>query len=259
MSIIQKVAIGALAVIVLGVSSYFISDYLSDSRQKKIDSPENIVADYKDLLAEAERFQMFIGADCDNKEDINKKIQEMENNLADLSERKKNWLDNVPELPNIDGESVEYIPEMLELNPSRPGTEIPELTSNVPELLDIDKINVIDPNEPIFQMEEIERKIKNILEALKALCQEETKEPAKKVISDKCSDACQRHKHCASYTEDVTPADLNDAYATCMEECPTWSKKIIKCINATDIKTPNDCVSFVQCQLPQFYEGKYLQ
>jgi len=52
---------------------------------------------------------------------------------------------------------------------------------------------------------------------------------------------------------------LTDAYNTCMEECPTWPKEMIKCINAVDIKTPNDCVSFVQCQLPQLYEERYLE
>ena len=102
----------------------------------------------------------------------------------------------------------------------------------------------------------MERKIKNLLQELKTLCPEEEN---KKVISDKCSDACQRHKDCAAYTEDVTAADLTDAYNTCMEECPTWPKGMIKCINAVDIKTPNDCVSFVQCQVPQLYEERYLE
>ena len=105
-------------------------------------------------------------------------------------------------------------------------------------------------------MGELERKIGDLLRELKALCKDEEK---KKVISDKCSDACQRYKDCAAYTEDVTPEDLNDAYDTCMEECPTWPKEMIKCINAIDIKIPNDCVSFLNCQVPQFYEETYLK
>jgi len=194
---------------------------------------------------------------------------------------------DVPPLPEIEVESIEFIPEMPEINTGRPGSEVPELTpdvpplpdihpenirieevpgsqvpeltSDVPPLPEIDEMDIIDPNEPIFQMEDSERKIQNILEALRALCQEEEKTPVKKVISDTCSDACQRHRACAAYTEDVTPADLDDAYNACMEECGTWPKEMIRCINAVDIKVPNDCVSFVQCQLPQLYEERYLR
>jgi len=89
------------------------------------------------------------------------------------------------------------------------------------------------------------------------LCKEE--EPTTKVVSDKCSDACQRYEDCASYTEDVTASDLDDAYNTCMEECGAWQKEMIQCINTIDIQTPNDCMGFVQCQLPQYYEEKYLE
>ena len=70
---------------------------------------------------------------------------------------------------------------------------------------------------------------------------------------------CQRHKECAAFTEDATPADLNDAYNTCMEECAAWPVEMVKCINAIDINVPNDCVGFLNCQLPQYYEEKYLK
>ncbi len=245
-----------------------------------------------------------------------KQIKSLEDELADLADRKQDWLDNVPQLPegeptsvtpegrpssevpeltsdvpplpelgpdvvevlgsevpeltsdipslpdiNIQvvddfGRPVEYVPELPELNTGRPGSEVPELTSDIPSLPEIDEMNIVDPNEPIIKMAELEQKIKNLLQELKTLCPEEEN---KKAISDKCSDACQRHKDCAAYTEDVTVADLTDAYNTCMEECPTWPKEMIKCINAVDIKTPNDCVSFVQCQLPQLYEERYLE
>jgi hypothetical protein len=338
MNTIQKVILGALSVLVLGAAGFLIADRLPDSKPDQSDSPENIARDYEDLLAEAERLQMFVGANCDDKKDTNKKIKEMEEKLADLADRKKQWLDNVPKLPDVEPEdfdtknplgrpgsevpelssdapplpdfdpevievpgsqvpelssdvpplpdisleSTEFIPEMPEINPGRPGSEVPELSSDVPplpdispesidvlgsqvpelssdvpELPEIDENNVINPDEYIFRMDDSERKIINALQALKDLCQEE--EPVKKVISDKCSDACQRYKDCAAYTEDVTPTDLDDAYNTCMEECATWPKEAIKCINAVDVKTPNDCVSFVQCQLPQFYEEKYLK
>ncbi len=345
MNTIQKIIFGAVSVIILGASGYFFADRLLDSKQEKIDSPEEIASDYKDLLAEVERLQASMGGKCDNKKDRDNQILAMEKRLADLADRKQSWLDSVPPLPDVEPEdlipenspdrpgsevpeltsdvpplpeinpenirieevpgsqvpdllpdvpplpdigadSIEFIPEMPEINTGRPGSEVPELTPNVPPLPEInpenirieevpgsqvpdllpdvpplpeiDEMNIIDPNEPIFQMEDSERKINDILQALRALCQEEETAPVKKVISDKCSDACQRYKACAAYTEDVTPADLEDAYSTCMEECTTWPIEMIRCINTMEIKVPNDCVSFVQCQLPQFYEEKYL-
>lgn len=310
MNIIKKIIIGAAAVVVLGAAGYFFKDNLIDSRQKQLDTPEKIVADYKDLLAEAEELQNSAGVNCGNKKETNKKIDALEKKLADLAERKKQWLDNVPKLPDVEPEMLnsdnplgrpgsevpdlgsdvpplpdinpeiievpgsqvpeltsdvpplpdiegEFIPDMPEINPGRPGSEVPELTSDVPPLPEINEINIIDPNEPIYQMDDNAQNIIDILQALRYLCQEA--EQPKKVISDKCSDACQRHKDCAAYTEDVTSEDLNDAYDTCMEECATWPKEKIKCINAIEIKKPNDCVSFVQCQMPQFYEEKYLK
>lgn len=344
MSTIQKIIFSALSVIILGATGYFFADRLLDSKQEKIDSPEEIASDYKDLLAEVERLQASMGGKCDNKKDRDNQILAMEKRLADLADRKQSWLDsvpplpdvepedlipenspgrpgsevpeldsgvpplpeidpenirieevpgsqvpeldsNVPPLPEIGAESIEFIPEMPEINTGRPGSEVPDLTpdvpplpeinpenirieevpgsqvpdlsSDVPPLPEIDEMDIIDPNEPIFQMDDSEQKINSILQVLRELCQEEEKAPVKKAISDKCSDACQRYKSCAAYTEDATPADVEDAYGTCMEECATWPKENITCINAIDIKTPNDCVSFVQCRMPQFYEERY--
>lgn len=321
MSTITKIMIGVMSAAVLGFAGYFFSDRFSDSKPDRLDSPESIVADYKDLLDEAEQLKVAAGENCDNKKDINRQIAALEKKSADLAERKKQWLDNVPKLPDVEPEiansdnplgrpgsevpeltpnvpplpeidpkniiteevpgsqipeltpnvpplpdidpasidQADYIPELPEINPGRPGSEVPELTSDVPPLPDINEADIIDPNEHIFQIEDSEQKITNILQALRVLCQDEEKAPVKKAVSDKCSDACQRHKDCAAYTEDTTPADLNDAYNTCMEECATWPKEMIKCINAIDIKNPNDCVGFVQCQLPQHYEEKYLK
>lgn len=302
---------------VLAIGGYFAANYFSDANQKNtLDTPERIAADYQNLLDEAKRLEAAAGADCGNKKDINRQIEALENKLADLDARKKQWLDSVPELPDVELEirdqndpnrpgsqvpelssdvpplpdvnvevipgsevpeltsdvpplpeinielieSADYIPEMPEIpeiNPGRPGSEVPELTSDVPPLPEIDEADIINPDEPIFQMEDAGQKINNILQRLKALCQEDA--PVKKPVSDKCSDACQRHKDCAAFTEDATPADLNDAYSTCMEECVAWPVEMVKCINAIDINVPNDCVGFLNCQLPQYYEEKYLK
>ena len=302
---------------VLAIGGYFAANYFSDANQKNtLDTPERIAADYQNLLDEAKRLEAAAGADCGNKKDINRQIEALENKLADLDARKKQWLDSVPELPDVELEirdqndpnrpgsqvpelssdvpplpdvnvevipgsevpeltsdvpplpeinielieSADYIPEMPEIpeiNPGRPGSEVPELTSDVPPLPEIDETDIINPDEPIFQMEDAGQKINDILQRLKALCQEDA--PVKKPVSDKCSDACQRHKDCAAFTEDATPADLNDAYSTCMEECVAWPVEMVKCINAIDINVPNDCVGFLNCQLPQYYEEKYLK
>ena len=311
MSIINKIILGALGVVVLGLGGYFVLDKINDSKQNgSLDTPENIVSDYADLLTEAEQIKI-ANADCGDRQGLAKQIKSLEDKLSDLTDRKKDWLDNVPKLPEVEpeliesegrpgsevpeltsdvpplpeveievlgsevpeltsdvpplpevdivvvddsGNPIEYIPELPELNTGRPGSEVPELTLDVPPLPEIDEMNIVDPNEYIFQMQDYESKIKNLLQELKSMCPDEEN---KKVISDKCEDACGRHKKCASFTEDVTPTDLNDAYVACMEECVTWPKEMVRCINALDIKVPNDCVSFVQCQLPQLYEERY--
>jgi len=318
MNIINKIILSVLGVAILGAGAYFLANNTLNPKQSDNSSPESIAADYEDLLAEAESLKLVAGSDCANKKDVNQKINDLEKKLSDLANRKKDWLDSVPKLPEVNPETTsiddprgrpgsempelssdlpslpeidpgsivvvpgrpgsetpdlssdvpqlpdieikvtdpEYIPEMPEINNGRPGSEVPELSPDVPPLPEIDDLDIVDPNEPIIKMSDLEQKIINILQGLKALCKEDNLN--KKAVSDKCSDACQRHRDCAAYTEDVTAADLNDAYSACMEECVTWPKEMVKCINSVDIKKPNDCVSFVNCQLPQFYEEQYL-
>jgi len=273
MNTIPKIIIGTVTVLVLIATGFFLKNTIIDSEQNELDTPEIIVIDYKDLLAEADELQNSAGVNCGDKKETNKKIDALEKKLADLAGRKKQWLDSVPKLPEVEPEILygdkplgrpgsevpelsSDVPALPDIDPEVLGSQIPELTSDVPPLPEINEINIIDPNEPISQMDENAKNIKDVLQALRDLCQEAVQPP--KVISDKCSDACERHKDCAAYTEDVTAVDLADAYNACMEECPTWPKAMIKCINTTEIETPNDCVGFVQCQVPQFYE-KYTQ
>ncbi len=322
MNTIKKILLGGAAVIAVAAAAFFMFDRPSDPEQNSVDTPDAIVADYKELLAEAEQLKTSAGDNCENKKSVDQQLEALTTKLADLANRKMAWLDSVPPLPELTPEMMgednplgrpgsevpelssdvpplpdidsdlivvdevpgsqvpelssdvpplpdvkieviesEYIPELPELpgtNTGRPGSEVPELTSDVPPLPEIDDMNIIDPNENIYQIETMAEKINSLLQELKVLCQKEDAPAKKKVISDKCSDACQRHKDCSAYTEDVTAADLDDAYNACMEECPSWSKEIITCINAIDIKTPGDCVSFVNCQVPQYFEEKYL-
>ncbi len=313
----KKIAIALAGLAVLAASALI---FLRDEPRSP-DQPENIAADYESLLAKAEALKSAAGSDCADKKGINSQIESLEKELASLEARKKDWLDNVPELPDVEPEIIssddprgrpgsdvpelssdvpplpdispesiiveevpgsqvpeltpdvpplpdievevvdnEFIPELPEIKPGRPGSEAPELSSDAPPLPEISDADIIDPNESIYRIDESGRKIKEILESLKLLCQEEAQAAVqKKPISDKCSDACQRYKACAAYTEDATPTDIQDAFDTCMEECGSWPREMVKCINSYEIKAPNDCVEFLNCHLPQFYEGKYLE
>ncbi|OGF26388.1 hypothetical protein A2331_06505 [Candidatus Falkowbacteria bacterium RIFOXYB2_FULL_34_18] len=319
----KKITLGLISAI-LAIGGYLAISSLSGERPGGGNSPERIVADYRDLLAAAEGLRSSAGSACENKQDLDTKIASLEEQLADLADRKKDWLNNVPKLPDAEPEQSpgrpgsevpeltsdapplpeveievtgsevpelssdvpplpdidivttdeEYIPELPEINTGRPGSDMPELSSDVPPLPEIndadivnpdvpalpkiDNADIINPDEHIFQMAELERQIGDILQELKTICPDEQAPAKKRAVSDKCSDACQRHRDCAAYTEDATPADLKDAYDTCLEECAAWPKEMVKCINKTDIKTPNDCVSFLNCRLPQYYEEKYL-
>ncbi len=314
MTTIQKVVLGVLAVGALVFGGLLVLRQEQIPEQSTGRGPEMIVADLKTLTAEVDALQSVAGADCTNRESVLGEINTLEKQLADLLQERKEWLDSVPELPELTPEMMgmenplgrpgsevpeltpdvpplpdvdievlgseapeltsdvpplpdvdivvtdgEYIPELPHIDGGNPGSEVPELTSDVPPLPEIDEMNIINPNEYIFQMDDYARAIEEKLQALKTLCHKEESPVKKKVISDQCSDACKRHKDCAEYTEDVTPADLEDAYTACMEECATWPKEMITCINRVDIRTPNDCVSFVQCQLPQYYEKTYAQ
>ncbi|MFH0891622.1 MAG: hypothetical protein V1867_02475 [Candidatus Falkowbacteria bacterium] len=282
MSTIKKVIMAFSAVVVLGLGGFLASEHFSDSGRERSGGSGNIVADYKDLLNEAERLKALAGENCENKKDMNQRIDGLEEKLADLAARKKAWLDNNP--APADGEFIPPIPgseplDMVEPVPGPSGSadvdygDIPPIPGSEPlDMSESDPVPSADGefippipgSEPLDMVEPsdfdmintIEKDIISELNSLKALCNDEEK---KKAISDKCGDACQRHKDCAAYTEDATPGDLNDAYDACMEECAAWPKEMIKCINAIDIKAPNDCVSFLNCRVPQFFEEKYLE
>ena len=140
MGIIQKVIMAAAAV-ALAVGGYFAANHFSDSNQKNtLDSPQNIAADYQKLLDEVNRLEVAAGADCGNKKDINRQIEALENKLADLDARKKQWLDSVPELPDVELEIRD------QNDPNRPGSQVPELSSDVPPLPDVN-VEVIPGSE----------------------------------------------------------------------------------------------------------------
>jgi hypothetical protein len=69
-----------------------------------------------------------------------------------------------------------------------------------------------------------------------------------------CNKACRRYSDCAAYTEGVGPADIEDAYQSCLEVCPTWTDDQRNCVVSTVINSPMDCAKQTACVLPQVKE-----
>lgn len=68
-----------------------------------------------------------------------------------------------------------------------------------------------------------------------------------------CNAACNNYAGCAGFAEDATPADLDEAYNTCMGECANWDQENISCMaNAT--VSPQGCMNISLCGLRQ-YQG----
>jgi len=168
----------------------------------------------------------------------------------------------VPPLPDLPEEVKIESPKLTDEQEKQIKEDLfgsKESSNKVPPLPDLN-IEVVDYD--IEKLKNLPTKIKNIIDTLKKL-NDTCNKKAMDAVSDKCEDACARYKKCAAWPDDATPEDLADAYDSCMVECtgsetpPGWSKKVIKCINAVEIKKPNDCVVFVNCQLPEQIENKY--
>ena len=268
MSIIQKILIGAAVIVVAGGSAYLALNQINKEKSKN-DNLEKIAADYQSLLNEAERIQTH-SSDCSNK-NLSQDIKNLEEKLSKLNKRAKAWWDSRPKLPDLPSDIID--------EQNKTEIESPKLTdeqqrkieedlfgsqkssNNAPPMPDLNEkdIEIVDYN--IEKLKNLPTKIKNIIENLKKINNECNKK-AMDSISDKCEDACARYKKCATWS-DATAEDLADAYDSCMIECtgselpPGWSKKTIKCINAVEIKNPNDCVVFTTCQMPEAMENKY--
>jgi hypothetical protein len=69
-----------------------------------------------------------------------------------------------------------------------------------------------------------------------------------------CEKACRRYSDCASYTEGVGPADIEDAFESCLQICPSWSDEQRNCVANTVINSASDCARQTACVLPQVKE-----
>jgi|GEM_PF-2016657 len=76
-----------------------------------------------------------------------------------------------------------------------------------------------------------------------------------KPINPKCHKACTNYKKCTGYADDATPADTQEAYKTCMQECQGWSTKTIKCMSKVRVRKAADCMAVSRCGLFE-YTGK---
>jgi hypothetical protein len=80
------------------------------------------------------------------------------------------------------------------------------------------------------------------------------KPPVTEEAAGTCDKACENYALCASYGDDVTAQDVDDAYATCMEECTGWSQENIGCMAKVIVRNPQDCAGVSMCGLKQ-YQG----
>lgn len=62
-----------------------------------------------------------------------------------------------------------------------------------------------------------------------------------------CEKACTNYSLCTRYTEWTTEADWKDAKDSCMQICPTWTKKTTNCIASTPINKVTDCAAQTAC------------
>lgn len=74
------------------------------------------------------------------------------------------------------------------------------------------------------------------------------------VLPGNCNRACQNYKKCASYGDDISASDLQDAYNSCNELCRVWDNKTRDCVAQTVINAPIDCAKQTACVLKDVKE-----
>ncbi|HBR80973.1 MAG: hypothetical protein UX09_C0037G0012 [Candidatus Uhrbacteria bacterium GW2011_GWE2_45_35] len=67
-----------------------------------------------------------------------------------------------------------------------------------------------------------------------------------------CQSVCLKYQTCASYGEDVTASDLQEAYDSCLVECPSWSVAGLVCMDEKEIKAPLDCMQLSVCGAQEY-------
>lgn len=73
-------------------------------------------------------------------------------------------------------------------------------------------------------------------------------------LDKSCDLACRKYAKCASYGDDITAQNIQEAYITCVDECQHWSDTTKKCINKQPINQPADCLPMTICGIKE-YQG----
>jgi len=80
--------------------------------------------------------------------------------------------------------------------------------------------------------------------------QDGDEEAANQPLPGNCDRACRNYAKCTGYGDDISPADQEDAYRTCLQVCPTWTDTQRNCVTNTKIDAPADCLAQTACVLP---------
>jgi hypothetical protein len=75
-------------------------------------------------------------------------------------------------------------------------------------------------------------------------------EAANQPLPGNCDRACRNYAKCTSYGDDITAADQEDAYHSCLQVCATWTDTQRNCMTNTKIDAPIDCAAQTACVLP---------
>lgn len=219
----KNIIIGGIVTVIVVAGATVLLNWWSSS---KIDALEALAKDYQQLSEDFKnnKTKSNLLASCKNSKKFNKQIQNLENKLDKLKQ-KKNTINN----PTIETEK-EYIP--------RPGEQVPDLSDP-------------DYDNTLWQINVLEKEMLTELNNLKSLCDNQEKDK-KEIISTSCVEACKKYSECTHYTEDTTEQDRRDAYDSCMIECADWSDKTKICINKKTIKTVSDCTNLSMCALAEY-------
>lgn len=64
-----------------------------------------------------------------------------------------------------------------------------------------------------------------------------------------CDQACRNYRICAGYGDDITSADQDAAYKSCMEVCAEWTPDAKHCMGRVRVRSPADCSRVSACGL----------
>jgi len=251
----KNIIIASSVVVVVATGAY-----LGLNQMSKTNTPEGrLLQNYEQLAKKVTSNQTknALSGSCDNPQAFSKIISDLELELSVLK-AKRVGLASQPEKANDGSKPLELSDgDYSQPNP-KPGSQPLELSDGDyskpgSKPLDLSDGKYDIDSSIMGKMYGLEEQIKATLNNLKSICEKKDEAPQQKeVISDSCDSACKKYSDCAGFTEDATKQDQQDAYDSCMEECKSWSKETVICINKKSIKNPADCGYLSQCALKEY-------